>query len=108
MFVLRNSYFPFKPFAAINLFGVLLVRKEVMLTPSLINHEHIHTCQMLEMLFVFFYLWYVVEWSVRYFMKGRAYSNISFEREAYMNQDNHDYILSRIPYSWVKYLRKSS
>ena len=108
MFVLRNSYFLFKPFAAINLFGVLLVRKEVMLTPSLINHEHIHTCQMREMLFVFFYLWYVVEWGARCLMKGNAYYNISFEREAYANHDKHDYILSRIPYSWVKYLRKSS
>ena len=106
MYILRNKYLPIKPFAAVNVFGVLLVREETNINPSLLNHERIHTRQMLEMLFVFFYLWYVVEWGVRYFMKGRAYNNISFEREAYMNQTNYAYVLSRIPYSWVKYLRK--
>ena len=106
MYILRNKYLPIKPFAAVNVFGVLLVREETNITPSLLNHERIHTRQMLEMLFVFFYLWYVVEWGGRYFMKGRAYTNISFEREAYMNQTNYAYVLSRIPYSWVKYLRK--
>ena len=47
-----------------------------------------HTAQMKEMLYIFFYLWYVVEWIIRLFMKGNAYRNISFEREAYSNEDD--------------------
>ena len=38
-------------------------------------------------------------------MKGSAYFNISFEREAYANQWDEHYLEHRRPYSWTKYLR---
>lgn len=69
-----------------------------------INHELIHTEQMKEMIYVFFYLWYFVEWLVRLFGKGNAYRNISFEREAYDNDDNLNYLNERKPFVWMKYL----
>ena len=69
--------------------------------------KDIHTAQMKEMLYVFFYVWYVVEWLVRLFMKGNAYRNISFEREAYGNERYIAYIGERKRYAWVGYLKKA-
>lgn len=82
------------------------MRKGARVTQRMLNHEAIHTAQMKEMLYVPFYLWYVVEWVARLFMQGNAYRNISFEREAYGNQQNGSYLRDRKRYAWVKYLRE--
>ena len=76
-------------------------------TLKLINHESIHIEQQKELLVIGFYIWYVLEWFIRLFMKGDAYKNISFEREAYENASNLEYINSRKGYSWFKYLKRS-
>ena len=65
----------------------------------------IHTAQMKEMLYIFFYLWYVAEWIFRLFMKGNAYRNISFEREAYANEEHVIYLEDRERFAWIKYLK---
>ena len=70
-----------------------------------IRHETIHWKQQMEMLIIPFYLWYVTEWFIRLFMRGNAYKNISFEREAYGNESNENYLEKRKFYSWVKYLK---
>ena len=82
MIVIRNNILPLKRFNAINLLGILFARKDAELDEYLLNHERIHTRQMLELLVVGFYLWYLVEWLIRLLMPGNAYLNISFEREA--------------------------
>lgn len=105
MKIIRNNIIPFKGYAAINLFGILFVRKDANITKEMLNHEEIHTAQMKEMLYVPFYLWYMVEWIVRLFKKGNAYRNISFEREAYANEDNLDYLDTRECFKWIDYLR---
>lgn len=105
MKIIRNNIIPFPGFKAINLFGVLFVRANAEISEVTLNHEEIHTKQMKEMLYIFFYLWYVIEWTVRLFMSEDAYRNISFEREAYTNQDNLDYLKERKKYEWIKYLR---
>jgi len=106
MKIVRNNFIPFKGFKAINLFGILLVRKEAELTSTVINHEYIHTEQMNERASVcFFYLWYLVEWIVRLFQKGNAYRRISFEREAYANEDDFAYLCNRKRYAFLRYLR---
>jgi hypothetical protein len=105
MKVLYNSILPPKGFIAINLFGVLLARNGTIISQRTVNHESIHTAQMKEMLYVFFYLFYVAEWLIRLLRyKGQAYINISFEREAYNNMSNNDYLKERRPYAWLKYL----
>lgn len=109
MKIVRNRLLPFRGFDAINLFGVLLCRRETVLTPELIRHERIHTAQMLEMLIVGFYLWYLAEWLVR-LVVGRngwkyAYRHISFEREAYENMHDAGYLSRRRHYTWFRYLR---
>jgi hypothetical protein len=66
-----------------------------------ILHESIHWKQQTEMLIIFFYLWYLIEWTV----KGFKYYNISFEREAFRN-DTWLYLSSRKHFAWFKYIRK--
>lgn len=104
MMVIYNNILPVKGFKCINLFGVLFVRKGLKMTDVDLNHEAIHTKQMKEMLYVFFYLWYVIEWIVRLFKRGNAYRNISFEREAYSNQCYLKYNKERKRFAWLEYL----
>ena len=111
MKVIYNRVIPFKGFTAINLFGLLFVRKNddgtcPELSETTLRHEQIHTEQMKEMLFVPFYLWYFIEWLVRLFTNTwHAYRSISFEQEAYGNEGDAEYLQTRKRYSWVKYLR---
>lgn len=104
MLIIRNKVIPFKGFKAINLFGILFVRENAKLDAKTINHEGIHTAQMKEMLYIFFYLWYVIEWIIRLFGKGNAYRKVSFEKEAYNNQDDVTYLTKRKKYNWLKEL----
>lgn len=69
-----------------------------------INHEMIHWKQQAEMLFLFFYLWYGFEWLVRRIKSKEAYYKISFEKEAYSNDNDDSYLLTRKHFSWRKYL----
>jgi hypothetical protein len=105
MKIIHNNIIPPKGFSAINLFGILFVRKGVTITGRLIDHEKIHTAQMKELLYIFFYIWYVLEWLiklVRY--EEQSYRNISFEREAYSKDYNPNYLKNRKIYSFIKYL----
>lgn len=104
MKIIRNRILPPKHFDAINIMGMLFCRPGTLLTADLIRHERIHTRQMMEMLFVGFYLWYLVEWCIRLPMRGNAYMHIGFEREAYAHMNDKDYLRHRRPYAWVRYL----
>lgn len=65
----------------------------------MINHESIHVKQQLELGIIFFYLIYFVEWiynlGIYFGDTESAYYNIIFEKEAYDNQDNPDYLRNR-------------
>jgi hypothetical protein len=80
-------------------------------TPYKMNHELIHHRQQLELFIVFFMLWYLIEYTV-YRLKGRshyrAYLSVSFEREAYAQQENLTYLKKRKWYSFIKYLGKKA
>lgn len=108
MKIIYNNIVPFRGFIAINLFGLLFVRKEYegKINSRTLNHESIHTAQMRELLYVGFYLMYLVEWFLRLFMRGNAYRNISFEREAYLNEKDKEYLKDRKPFSFLRYLKK--
>lgn len=108
MRIVYNKYLPPKNFLAINLFGYCFCRHGAFISQRVLRHESIHTAQMRELGYVFFYLLYVVEWVTRLPMKGKAYWNISFEREAYANDANPSYLATRKPYAWLSYLRKSA
>ena len=108
MKIIYNNLIPFKGFVAINLFGILFARNEYSnkISDRTINHESIHTEQIKEMGYIFFYIWYLVEWLIRLFINSDAYRNISFEREAYINDDNLDYLKTRKRFSWLKYIKQ--
>ena len=97
MKVIYNSLIPWSGFYAINLFGVLFVRDKFKkpISRATLNHERIHTSQMKELLYLGFYLIYFFEWIFRLFLPGDAYKNISFEKEAYKNERNPDYLKTR-------------
>jgi len=106
--IIYSKYLPVKGFRAINLFGVVFARKEQgELSRQIINHELIHTRQMLELMFIGFYVWYVTEWIIKWIIyKNRfmAYRNIGFEREAFENDDNFDYLKHRKWYGFANYV----
>lgn len=95
MKIIKSRIIPLKGFAAMNVLGVIFVRPEAHLSRYLLNHELIHTAQMRELGYLPFYILYVLEWVVRLFMRGNAYRNISFEREAYRHDTNPDYLNER-------------
>lgn len=105
MKIVVNNIIPFKGFAGINIFGVLFVRKGVVVSERMIRHETIHTKQMKELLFIPFYILYVIEWLVKLLFYGKqAYRNISFEREAYSNEYDLNYLGNRKRFAFVKYI----
>lgn len=104
MKIVRNNIIPFgRGFGAINLFGILFIKRDVPVSPRLINHEAIHSRQMRELLFVPFYVIYVVEWLARLVCRRgdcmRAYHDISFEREAYRHDGDLSYLKTRRPFA---------
>lgn len=109
MKIIKNNFIPPRGFAYVNLFGVLFTRSDRQISDVALNHETIHTKQMREMIYLPFYLWYVLEWLIKlvcYRDSHKAYRAISFEREAYGNQANLDYLDSRKHYSWTNYIKE--
>ena len=75
----------------------------------LINHEKIHLKQQLELLIIPFFIIYTVEFLIRLFQYKKwelDYRNISFEREAYNNEKDFNYLETRGPFNFMKYFRK--
>jgi hypothetical protein len=103
MKVIYNNIIPFKGFDATNLFGVVFARNEYKdLDKIVLNHEAIHTAQMKELLYIPFYILYGIEYLInliKYRDGDKAYKNISFEREAYRNERQLDYLKGRRHFS---------
>lgn len=97
MKIIKNKIIPPRGFSYVNLFGVLFTRRNKPISDVTLNHEHIHTEQMKEMLYVFFYLWYIVEWLVRLIILRDSH-------KAYANQENLAYREGRKRYSWLTYV----
>ncbi len=96
-----------KRFHAIAIFPFIFLRRGGAENEILINHERIHLRQQAELLVLPFYLWYLIEYLMKliiYRNHNKAYRNISFEREAYKNDENLNYLKVRKFWSFVKYL----
>lgn len=128
--VKESNWIPWKGFRAVNVFGVVYVRKRKDGKPNrplperILRHEYIHTMQMKELWYILFYVWYGLEWVVRTltyavrflfrFIRDKhrkanfhlAYKKILFEQEARGNEDRLDYPEVRKKFTWIKYLRK--
>lgn len=114
MKIIYNRFIPFKGFVAINLFGVLFVRKEyeddmnehAEVKNVVINHESIHTAQMKELWFIGFYLMYLFYYLFLLAKTGdakAAYRKIPFEAEAYANERQADYLATRERFAFKHY-----
>ncbi|KAA3620835.1 MAG: hypothetical protein DWP94_11665 [Flavobacterium sp.] len=108
MIVLVNRFLLGKNFLGISLWPfIILKRKELKQDSVFINHEKIHLRQQIEFLIIPFYLWYLIEYVIRLiqFRSTKiAYRNISFEREAYSNEKDLNYLKSRSFWSFIKYV----
>lgn len=125
-----SSVIPARGYAAINLFGFIIVRKEFksLMTGHwmriIINHESIHSEQYKELLFLPFLIWYGLEFLLKYIyilvsqyryrIKSHrsnwelAYRSISLEQEAYKYETDYEYLNTRKRYNWLKYVFKLS
>jgi hypothetical protein len=84
--------------AAMAFFPFVIVNSQVEVTPELINHEKIHLRQQIEMLLLPFYIWYLIA----FYRKG--YWDISFEKEAYDNENDLTYLKKRRIFAFLKYM----
>ena len=90
----------------ITLYPFIILRKEWN-NKTTIHHEKIHIEQQKELLVVFFYILYVYYWlkgKIKGLTNSEAYMLIPFEKEAYENEDNFDYLKSRKKYNWKNYI----
>lgn len=109
MRIIPNNILPLPGFNAINICGLIFVRKSKLekLTAKTMNHEYIHTEQMKELWYIGFYLIYFLEWIYRLiFHTKTAYKGISFEREAYANEEDLDYLKTRERFAQWKKTKK--
>lgn len=129
--VIRNKYLPFGDFKVMNILGFLFVREEVEVSPTILRHEAIHTRQQYEIMVTsaILFLWvvntyswlcylliifampmvlYGLAWLVALVLPpyDSAYKDTPFEREAYANQHNPNYLDSRPIFAWVRYILK--
>ena len=107
--IVRNSKIPkmlswFMDIAAITLFPFIFVKGEG--DDKLIRHETIHIAQYRETFVVGFLLIYLFEFLyclVKYRNYDDAYRSIRFEREAYNNEHDKNYLEMREKFAWTKY-----
>jgi hypothetical protein len=107
MIVLVIKYLIPKGFRGLTVFPfVFLLNKKDKVNQVLLNHEKIHIRQQVELLVVFFFIWYCIEFLVRMIQcknRREAYYNISFEREAYANEKDLDYLKKRSFWNFLNY-----
>lgn len=120
MKLIRNKWIPWQGYKYIILFGYIFTRSKTFkiedIKPKELNHESIHARQGKYLLWIFFYLWYVIEWIFKFIIScfsdkaddvlDYTYKSVSFEQEAYYNQGNLDYLNIHKPYTWIKYIFK--
>lgn len=74
-----------------------------------VRHEGTHHIQWPEGGYIFFALIYVVEiviYSIKYKNIDKGYASTAAELEAFIHEDDPEYLKNRKPYAWVKYLFK--
>jgi hypothetical protein len=112
MFVIVAKYLIPKGYRGLTVFPFVLIKYRFdSENKVLVNHEKIHIRQQMELLVLPFFLWYFVEYAVRllqYKNANLAYRNISFEREAYVNELDLDYLETRSFFRFLKYLRENN
>ncbi len=108
--ILVFKHFFYKNYVGLSVWPFIILKEGSLKADEvLINHERIHLKQQRELLILPFYLLYISEWLFRtllYLDSYRAYQNISFEREAYANEKDMDYLSKRKAFGFVHYLTR--
>jgi hypothetical protein len=94
-------------FVGITLFPFIILKKLALKQDKiLINHEKIHLKQQQELLILIFFIIYGLEWGIKFLIYKNgylSYKNLSFEREAYQNENNLSYLETRKPWNFINY-----
>ena len=108
MIVVVNRFLLRKKFNGMTIWPfVILKDKRLKDDLVLMNHERIHLRQQVELLVILFYIWYGLEFAwrvIQYKQRNKAYRNISFEREAYGNEKDFQYIKRRSFWRFLKFV----
>lgn len=130
--IIYNKIIPFKGYTAMALLPFIFSRVKE-LKDYVVNHESIHLRQQLEMLIVgaaiaivmfvlgcgwwslmplpLFLWWYGIEYLIRlwiYNNYNQAYRNVAMEQEAYIHQNDMEYLANRKVFAWVRFLGKTT
>lgn len=93
---------------AVTVFPFIFVRSKDELSSWLLNHEHIHIRQQIELLVLGSVILYIVEfmYALLYLRYSwwESYLYTSAEQESYRNQNNEDYLKNRKIFSQIYYL----
>ncbi|MBC7440762.1 MAG: hypothetical protein H7250_12375 [Flavobacterium sp.] len=108
MIIITSKYLIRNGIRGLTLFPFILVSEKADLKDEkLINHEKIHIQQQKELLILPFYFWYFIDFVIQFFKfknKNSAYRNICFEKEAYANEKNLNYLKQRKFWNFLKYI----
>lgn len=108
MFVIVSRYLIPKGFTGITFFPFIIVSGRYLKeNPVIINHEKIHIRQQIELLILPFFIWYGLEFLIRWIIckdKNAAYRTISFEREAYANEKDLHYLKQRSFWKFLDFI----
>nr|WP_262733776.1 hypothetical protein [Gaetbulibacter sp. NE] len=106
--ILVSKYIVPKGYVGVTIFPFVFLKYKALKEDAvLLNHERIHLQQQIELLIIPFFVIYGFEFLIRLLQYKRwslAYRNISFEREAYFQEAQLDYLKYRRLYSFLKYL----
>jgi hypothetical protein len=98
------------PAKAMALYPFMLFKSKSLKYDSvIINHEKIHFKQQQELLILPFYILYLLHYlfnRLKYKGHHQAYLNICFEREAYTNEWDMQYLHKRKPFAWISFLHR--
>jgi len=108
MFLIVTKYLIPKGYRGLALFPFVFVKSRLDKENAVfMNHEQVHLRQQLELLILPFFMVYFLEFFVRLIQFKNvdlAYRNISFEREAYANEKDLNYLKQRSFWEFFEYL----
>ncbi|WP_394759058.1 hypothetical protein [Flavobacterium sp.] len=108
MFLIVSKYLIPKGYSGMTVFPFIILKsKHYKYNKATVNHEKIHIRQQLELLILPFYIWYFSDFLIKiiiYRDRNKAYRNIVFEREAYANEKNLDYLKERSFWKFLYYV----
>lgn len=93
-------------------FPIIVFRNESFEVSRIVIHERIHFKQQIELLFIGAIIWRFTEWLYLKVFQSKnsldSYKLTSFEQEAYLNQENSNYLEKRKSFAFVKYIKNKT